>query len=79
MSTKKLTGKIVSAKMQKTVVIAVEVDKKHNMYSKSVRNTKKFKARNETEAKLNDMVVVEECRPYAKDVSWKIVEKVKEK
>ena len=79
MSTKKLTGKIVSDKMQKTVVVTVEMHKKHPIYSKIVKNTRRFKARNETDAKLNDVVVIEECRPFAKGVSWKVVGKVKEK
>jgi small subunit ribosomal protein S17 len=79
MSAKKFTGKIVSDKMQKTVVVTVEMHKKHPIYSKTVKNTRRFKARNETEAKLNDLVVIEECKPFSKDVSWKVVGKVKEK
>lgn len=79
MSAKKLTGKIVSDKMQKTVVVAVEMHKKHPVYSKMVKNTRRFKARNESEAKLYDVVVIEECKPYSKDVSWKVVGKVKGK
>jgi small subunit ribosomal protein S17 len=78
-STKKLTGKIVSNKMQKTVVVAVEMHKKHPIYSKIVKNTRRFKARNDSDAKLNDLVVIEECSPFSKEVSWKVVGKVKEK
>jgi len=79
MSAKKLTGKIVSDKMQKTVVVTVEMHKKHPVYSKMIKNTRRFKARNDTDAKLNDVVVIEECRPFSKDSSWKVVGKVKEK
>jgi len=65
--------------MQKTVVVAVEVHKKHPIYSKILRNTKRVKARNEAGAKLNDSVLIQECRPYGKDVSWIITEVIKEK
>lgn len=79
MSVKKLTGKIVSDKMHKTVVVAVEMNKKHSVYSKIVKNTRRFKARNDSDAKLNGLVVIEECRPLSKSVSWKVVGKVKGK
>ncbi len=79
MSGKKLTGTIVSDKMQKTVVVVVEMHKKHPIYSKTVKNTRRFKARNDSDAKLNDVVVIQECRPFSKDVSWKVVGKVLEK
>ena len=79
MSTKKLTGKIVSTKMQKTVVVAVEMHKKHSVYSKTVKNTRRFKARNEIEVRAGDKVIIEECRPLGKDVSWKVLQKVEEK
>lgn len=79
MSVKKLTGKIVSDKMNKTVVVAVEMNKKHSVYSKIVKNTRRFKTRNDSDAKLNDLVLIEECRPLSKSVSWKVVGKVKGK
>lgn len=78
MSAKKLTGRIVSAKMQGVVVVAVEMHKKHPIYSKIVKNTRRFKATNEIGAKDGDMVLIQEGRPVAKSVSWKIIEKVKE-
>ena len=74
MSKKTLTGKIVSDKMQKTVVVAVEVLKRHPIYGKSIRNTRKFKARNETGAKVGDTVTIEECKPISKEVVWKVKE-----
>jgi len=79
MSTKKFTGKIVSTKMQNTVVVAVEMHKKHSIYSKIVKNTRRFKAQNEIEAKENDVVIIEECRPLSKTVSWKVIKKVEGK
>ena len=79
MSTKKITGKIVSTKMQKVAVVSVEMHKKHSIYSKIVKNTRRFKARNGIEAKLGDLVVIEECSPFGKDVAWKIIQKVEEK
>lgn len=73
-SKKTLTGKIVSDKMLKTVVVAVEMPKKHPVYKKVIRNTKRFKARNETDAKLGDVVTIEETRPYSRQVTWKVTE-----
>ncbi len=78
MPKKVLTGQIVSAKMQKTVVVQVEIPKKHAVYGKTIKNTRRFKARNEIEAKLGNMVVIEECKPYSKEVTWKVLEVVEE-
>jgi small subunit ribosomal protein S17 len=79
MSAKRLTGKIVSTKMQGRVVITVEMHKKHPIYSKIVKNTRRFMAINDTDAKDNDVVIIEECRPISKNVSWKVIKKVEEK
>ncbi len=79
MAKKTFKGSVVSDKMQKTVVVAVELPKKHPLYNKEIKNTKRFKARNEVDAKLNDIVVIEECRPYSKEVTWKVVEVVSAK
>ncbi|HSX39482.1 MAG TPA: 30S ribosomal protein S17 [Candidatus Saccharimonadales bacterium] len=76
MSKKTFTGKIVSTKMQNAVVVAVELPKRHPMYGKTIKNTRKFKARNETDAKLNDTVVIEETRPLSKEINWIVKEKV---
>jgi len=75
-SKKIFKGTVVSTKMQKTVVVAVEVTKKHPLYKKSMRNTRRFKARNEIGAVLGDVVRIEECRPYSKEVCWKVLEVV---
>ena len=78
MPKKVLNGKIVSDKMNKTVVVAVDVTKRHPQYGKEMKNTKRFKARNEIEAKLNDLVVIEESRPYSKEVTWVVKEIIEE-
>ncbi|HLB51689.1 30S ribosomal protein S17 [candidate division WWE3 bacterium RIFCSPHIGHO2_12_FULL_38_15] len=74
MPKKMFKGKIVSEKMNKTVIVAVEFPKRHPKYAKSIKNTKRFKARNEKNIKLGDIVLIEESRPYAKNVNWKVIE-----
>ncbi|HOS88568.1 MAG TPA: 30S ribosomal protein S17 [bacterium] len=76
MSIKTFKGKVVSNKMQKTVVVAVEVPKKHPIYGKNIRNTKRFKARDDIGLSIGDEVIIEECRPFSKNVSFRIVEKI---
>ena len=78
MPKKVFEGKIVSNKMDKTVVVAVDVPKKHPVYKKTIKNTRKIKARNETEAKLGDVVRIEECRPLSKQVSFRVLEVTQE-
>lgn len=73
MSSKQFTGKVVSDKMQKTVVVAVEVPLMHPVYGKKIKNTKKFKAHNEMNAKTGDTVIIEETRPISKDKFFKVV------
>lgn len=79
MSGKQFTGKIISDKMDKTVVVSVEVHKKHPIYRKALKNTRKFKAHNEAGAKIGDIVCITECRPYSKDVTWAVTEIQKNK
>ena len=76
MSIKTFKGKVVSNKMQKTVVVAVEMPKKHPIYGKNIRNTKRFKVRDDLGLSIGDEVIIEECRPFSKDVSFRIVEKI---
>ena len=72
---KVLVGKVVSDNMDKTVVIAVETYKKHNLYHKRIKSTKKFKAHDEENvAKIGDVVKVMETRPLSKDKRWRLVE-----
>jgi small subunit ribosomal protein S17 len=68
-------GKVVSDKMEKTIVVAVETYKKHNLYHKRIKYTKKFKAHDENnQAKIGDVVKIMETRPMSKDKSWRLIE-----
>ena len=69
------TGKVVSNKMQKTIVVAVEDHVKHPLYNKIVKRTYKLKAHDENnECKMGDTVKVMETRPLSKDKRWRLVE-----
>jgi small subunit ribosomal protein S17 len=69
------TGTVVSNKMEKTVVVAVERLVQHHLYSKSVRQTEKFKAHDENnESSVGDRVKIMETRPISKDKRWRVVE-----
>jgi small subunit ribosomal protein S17 len=68
-------GKVVSDKMDKTIVVAVETKVKHPLYGKIINRTTKFKAHDENnEAKVNDRVLIMETRPLSKDKRWRLVE-----
>lgn len=70
-----LQGKVVSDKMQKTIVVEVEYLKKHRLYKKPMRRHKKFKAHDENnECKIGDIVRIEESRPISKDKTWRLLE-----
>ena len=69
------TGKVVSNKMQKTIVVAVEDHVKHPLYNKIVKRTYKLKAPDENnECNIGDTVKVMETRPLSKDKRWRLVE-----
>ncbi|MBE6014978.1 MAG: 30S ribosomal protein S17 [Lachnospiraceae bacterium] len=69
------TGKVVSNKMQKTVVVAVEDHVKHPLYNKIVKRTYKLKAHDENnDCNIGDTVKVMETRPLSKDKRWRLVE-----
>lgn len=78
MNGKTFVGKVTSTKMQKTVVVSVEITKRHPIYGKALRNTRKFKARDEMGVKMGDIVKIIETSPFSKDVTWKVVEVVEE-
>ncbi|MFA6981570.1 MAG: 30S ribosomal protein S17 [Patescibacteria group bacterium] len=78
MSKRIFEGTVVSDKMEKTVVVAVDIPKRHRIYNKTMRNTKRFKARDEMGAHEGDWVRIEECKPYSKETSWKVIEVKKE-
>ena len=69
------TGKVVSDKMDKTIVVAIEDHVKHPLYGKIVKRTYKLKAHDEkNDAKIGDTVRVMETRPLSKDKRWRLVE-----
>ena len=66
-------GKIVSDKMDKTVVVAVESRVRHPLYGRIVRRTKRYKAHDEAnDFHIGDTVEITECRPLSKDKSWRV-------
>ena len=68
-------GMVVSDKMNKTVVAQVEMLKKHPVYKKYIRRSKRYKVHDEqNEAKLGDTISFVETRPISKDKSWKLVD-----
>ena len=68
-------GKVVSDKMDKTIVVAVENHVKHPLYGKIVKKTYKLKAHDENnECRVGDRVRVMETRPLSKDKRWRVVE-----
>jgi len=71
---KTVVGKVVSDKMDKTIVVAVEDSVKHKLYNKIVKKTIKFKAHDENnEAGIGDRVKIMETRPLSKDKRWRLV------
>ncbi|MBF1354696.1 MAG: 30S ribosomal protein S17, partial [Megasphaera micronuciformis] len=68
-------GKVVSDKMNKTVVVAVERKVPHALYNKPMVSTKRFKAHDENnECQIGDTVKIVETRPLSKDKCWRVVE-----
>jgi len=66
---------VVSNKMDKTVVVAVESSRPHPLYKRAVRRIKKFKAHDEQNAcGIGDVVRIEETRPLSKEKRWQVVE-----
>jgi small subunit ribosomal protein S17 len=72
---KVLIGKVVSDKMDKTIVVAIETYQNHSLYHKRIKVTKKFKAHDENnQAKIGDIVKIMETRPLSKDKRFRLVE-----
>lgn len=68
-------GRVVSDKMDKTVVVAVEDSVKHSLYHKVVKRTYKLKAHDENnECQVGDRIKVMETKPISKDKRWRLVE-----
>ena len=71
---KSMIGTVVSDKMDKTIVVAVEENVAHPIYKKTVKRTYKLKAHDEAnECKVGDKVEVMETRPLSKDKRWRVV------
>ena len=72
---KTLVGRVVSDKMDKTIVIAIETMTLHPIYKKRVKSTTKFKAHDEKNvAQTGDKVRIMETRPLSRDKRWRLVE-----
>ena len=82
MASKEITGVIVSDKMDKSVVVAVERQIRHDVYGKTQKRTSKFLAHNEAnDAKIGDRVAIVESLPLSRRKRWvvtRVVEKAKE-
>src|SRR5262245_35016250 len=70
-----LTGRVVSTKMNKTVVVEIETRKPHRLYHRIIRRTSRYKAHDATaRCTLGDMVRIEESRPISKEKHWQVIE-----
>ena len=68
-------GKVISDKMDKTIVVASETFVKHPLYKKQMKKTSKYKAHDENnECQEGDIVKIMETRPLSKDKNWRLVE-----
>ena len=72
---KTVVGKVVSDKMDKTIVVAIQDNVRHPLYNKIVKRTYKLKAHDENnECNIGDTVKVMETRPLSKDKRWRLVD-----
>jgi small subunit ribosomal protein S17 len=72
---KQIIGKVVSNKMNKSIVVEIENLVMHSLYKKSVRRTKKIKSHDEkNECSIGDIVKVEETRPLSKEKRYRLIE-----
>ena len=68
---RRMTGTVVSDKMEKTVVVSVERQFSHSRYKKQVKRSARYKVHDEKNvARTGDRVLIEECRPLSKDKRW---------
>jgi small subunit ribosomal protein S17 len=78
-SRKVYVGRVISDKMDKTITVVVETQKKVTLYGKRVKYSKKYKAHDEeNKAKIGDVVRIMETRPLSKDKRFRLVEIVEE-
>ncbi len=72
------TGRVVSNRMDKSIVVEVEERRQHSIYRKFIRRHFKFYAHDEGEtASIGDIVRIEECRPYSRQKHWRLLEIVR--
>ena len=72
------TGKVTSNKMDKTVVVAVELVTRHRLYGRTIRRTRSFKAHDpDNQCVIGDAVVIAESRPISKDTHWVVQQVVR--
>ena len=71
---KERVGVVVSAAMDKTIVVAIKDKAKHPLYKKTINKTKKLKAHDENKCGVGDTVLVAETRHLSKDKCWRLVE-----
>lgn len=72
------TGRVTSDRMQNTVVVEVEMTKRHPIYGRTLRERRRFKAHDEKqEAHVGDLVCIEETRPLSREKHWRVVEIVR--
>jgi small subunit ribosomal protein S17 len=77
MPKKELVGKVVSNKMDKTVVVTVENRHPHPKYEKQIIETRRFKAHDEgNKCEIGDRVRIQECRPLSREKRWLVVETI---
>lgn len=73
-SSRTLSGRIVSDKMDKTITVLVERRVKHPVYGKILTKSSKIKAHDDSnDASIGDLVTIAECRPVSKDKAWKLI------
>ncbi len=73
---RQVRGRVISDKMDKTVVVEVERTVKHPRYHKYIKQVRSFKAHDEDNScKVNDLVLIEESRPLSRTKRWRVVER----
>jgi small subunit ribosomal protein S17 len=76
MSAKKFVGQVVSNSMVSTVVVSIDASRRHPIYKKMIKLTKKLKAHTTDKYQVGDVVEIVETRPFSKQVAFKVVGKV---
>lgn len=76
---KQLEGEVISSNMEKTIIVKVTLKKRHPLYSKVLKSSKKYKVHTERELSSGDKVRIELGRPLSKEKRWRLVEVIKGK